>query len=247
LRRLPSFTRPSRELNSTDMGLREDLKLQIKGVFANQWSIRDGKKVPESEDLKLSNDGVSIDATVLYADMADSTGLVDSYEPEFCAEIYKTYLYSAAKIIRSHNGAITAYDGDRVMAIFVGNYKNSSAAKAALQINYAVLELIQPALNLQYPKSDYILSHSIGIDTSMLVAARTGIRGSNDLVWVGRAANYAAKLTSVANSSPIRITTSVFKKLSGEAKFSGDRSMWKSANLKLHGFDGYQSSWRWEL
>ena len=49
--------------------------------------------VPESDDLKLSNDAVNLDATVLYADMAGSTNLVSTYKPEFAAEVYKTFLH----------------------------------------------------------------------------------------------------------------------------------------------------------
>ena len=41
---------------------------------------------------------------------------------------------------------------------------------------------------------------SVGIDTSELFVARTGIRRANDLVWVGRAANHAAKLSARSGS-----------------------------------------------
>jgi len=34
--------------------------------------------------------------------------------------IYKTFLHCAAKIIRSHKGVITAYDGDRIIAVYIG-------------------------------------------------------------------------------------------------------------------------------
>ena len=71
---------------------------------------------------------VKLDGTVLYADLDDSTNLVDSYEPEFAAKIYKAYLSCAAKVIRSEGGEITSYDGDRIMAVYIGDSKNSSAA-----------------------------------------------------------------------------------------------------------------------
>lgn len=35
-----------------------------------------------------------------------------------------------------------------------------------------------------------------GIDTSEIRAARIGVRGGDDLAWIGRTANYVAKLTS---------------------------------------------------
>ncbi len=75
------------------------------------------------------------------------------------------------------------------MAVFIGNAKNSSAARAALKINFARLHIIHPALKAQYPKTTYELKYVVGVDTSQLFVARTGIRGANDLVWVGRAAN----------------------------------------------------------
>jgi len=119
----------------------KEILREVREVFAAQWDKRDGRKVPEPEDLQLGNDAVSLDGTVLYADMKDSTALVDGYRSPFAAEIYKTYLVAACHIIRNNAGEITAFDGDRVMAVFIGNYKNSHAAKAALQISYIVREI----------------------------------------------------------------------------------------------------------
>jgi hypothetical protein len=60
--------------------------------------------------------------------------------------------------------------------------QNTSATRCALKINYAVKEIINPAIKAQYPESTYDVRQSVGIDTSELFVARTGIRGSNDLV-----------------------------------------------------------------
>ena len=157
-------------------------------IFRSVWTERDGQVVPDDTSVKLGNDAVKLDATVLYADMADSTKLVDAYKPAFAAEIYKTFLLTAARIIKFEGGEITAYDGDRVMAVFIGNSKNTSAARAALKINWAAKNIVQPALKAQYQHETYQLKHVVGIDTSKLFAAKTGVRGANDLVWVGRAA-----------------------------------------------------------
>lgn len=97
--------------------------------------------------------------------------MVNNYKWEFSAEIYKTFLRCASQIIRSEGGAITAYDGDRVMAIFTGGTKNTDAVRCALKINYAVSEIIQPAINAQYT-TDFKLSHVVGIDTSQLRTSR---------------------------------------------------------------------------
>lgn len=112
--------------------------------------VWDGQAVPESEALSLGKSSVKLDGTVLYADFFAFTNLVDQFDAWFAAEIYKTYLHCAAKIIRSEGGSITSYDGDRVMAVYIGDDKNSSAARTALKINYAVSKIINPAIQKQY-------------------------------------------------------------------------------------------------
>jgi class 3 adenylate cyclase len=231
------------------MGLKDDLEKEVAAIFKWKWEERDSEVVPEDEDLKLGNDAVKLDATVLYADMADSTKLVDGYEPWFAAEIYKTFLHCAAKIIRSHDGVITAYDGDRIMAVYIGKSKNTSAVKSALKINYAAIHIVTPAKKKQYPNDTYELRHVVGIDTSKLFVARTGIRGSNDLVWVGRAANYAAKLSSLPHGYATNITADVYSKMSDEVKASSDgRSMWDEATWTEFGNRQiYRSTWWWRV
>ena len=117
------------------MGLDEDLKSEIYTIFKDSWNSRNGQKVPKPEEIALTgNDGVQLEATVLYADMVESTSLVESEKSHFAAEIYKAFLVGACRIIREHDGYITAFDGDRVMAVYIGQYKNTNAAKSALKI-----------------------------------------------------------------------------------------------------------------
>src|SRR4051812_27437242 len=120
------------------MGLKEDLQTEVGEIFGSRWGERDGRDVPDPQDLGLGNDAVKLDGTVLYADISGSTKLVDGYKSQYAAEVYKTYLSCAAKVVKAEGGTITAYDGDRIMAIFVGDSKNSSAGRAGLKINYAV-------------------------------------------------------------------------------------------------------------
>ena len=229
------------------MGIKDKLNDYIEDTFTTKWETRNGTKVPSTEDIKLGNDAVILNATVLYADLDESTSLVDKHTSWFAAEIYKTFLYCSAKIIRTYGGVITSFDGDRIMAVYIGDTKNSSAAKTALKINYVVQKMINPAINNKY-KTKYKVKQVVGIDTSELYVSRTGIRGSNDLVWVGRAANYAAKLSNLSSDYPTRITEAVYKKLSNETKFSNDKNMRDGAtwttmdNMKI-----YRSTWRWVI
>ena len=90
----------------------------VKDILKTQWVTRQGRMVPEAGDIRLGNDAVTLDGTVLYADLADSTGLVQGYKNWFAAEVYKCYLMCASEMIRGNGGTITAFDGDRVAIRF---------------------------------------------------------------------------------------------------------------------------------
>ena len=233
------------------MGLLDEMKEEVAEVFSEQWNAPDARVVPDPEDLLLSNDARHFKrATVLYADLSGSTSLVDQESWQIAGEVYKTYLLCAAKLIRSLNGVIAAYDGDRIMGIFIGDYQTSSAAKCGLKINWAVRNVINPALKSQYPSTSYKVKQVVGIDTSEIRAARIGVRGGNDLVWIGRAANYAAKLTSCRADYQTWLTADAFNKLSDEAKYGGDphRLMWTTFKwTAMNDQTVYGSSWTWSV
>ena len=228
------------------MPLGDDLNSEVHKILQERWTNRLGRVVPEPEKLALRNDGVILNGAVLYADLDDSTKLVNTQKPEFAAGIYKSYLACAARIIRNQGGAITGYDGDRIMAVFLGEGKENIAARTGLKINHAVSKIINPAIKGQYPNSRYTVKHQVGIDTSHLFVARTGIRGANDLVWVGRAANYAAKLS--ARSGPAtQITSDVYDRLSRKSTFGPNgENMWiQQTAREIGGTIIYTSTWIW--
>jgi class 3 adenylate cyclase len=230
-----------------------ELQESITSIFKTAWPtpIRQGTQVPEAENVKLGNDAVELDGTVLYADLVDSTGLVLGFKDWFAAEVHKAYLLTASELIRNNGGSITSFDGDRVMGVFIGDHKNSSAAKCALQINYMVTQEINPRLKARYPNTTYAVRQAIGIDTSKLFVAKTGVRGANDLVWIGRAANYAAKLCAVRDvAAASYITGDVYGRLRDDCKYAGSgserKNMWTKFTWAENGTTAYCSSWHWK-
>lgn len=231
------------------MGLKDDLTAEVKATFLKQWDVQKTETVPAPENLRLNaNHAKDLEkATVLYADLDGSTNMVDKYDWTFSAEVYKTYLRCAAEVIRSESGVITAYDGDRIMAIFTGNAKNTSAVRCALKINYAVCEIIRPALKNQYPSKDFTLNHVVGLDTSQLRTARIGVRGDNDLVWIGRAANYAAKLTSLSGKATW-ITKAIYDNMNDEVKYTNGTNMWEARTwTSMNNMDVFCSTYWWRI
>lgn len=229
------------------MTVAEDISQNAKATFRTTWISRDGQVIPAPSDLKLSNDAVYFArATVLYADLDQSTSLVEDYTWEIAAEIYKAFLYASSRLIRDAGGSIVSYDGDRVMGIFISKTQNNDAVGCALKINYAVKKLLQEAFGAQYTHRDYKIRHVVGIDESPIRAARTGVRGDNDLVWVGDAANLAAKLTTRSADYSVWITDRVYAGLNDGQKLSATgKNIWTWWNWVEHKGEKIYSTTFW--
>ena len=228
------------------MTIADDIRSNASTTFSTAWTVREGTTVPEPADLKLSNDAVHLKtATILYADLDGSTNLVEQKKWQFAGEVYKTFIYATSRLIRKHGGNIVSYDGDRVMGVFIGDRQRNVAVSCALEINYAIKNIVQPQLSKQY-NTDFKIRHIVGVDTSEIRAARTGVRGDNDIVWIGNAANLAAKLTALSADQPTWITKRVHSYLDDALKKGPQgEGIWKLWNWSQHANDEIWSTTYW--
>lgn len=231
------------------MTLKDDLVAKVVDLACAHWpDIPTARVVPDTKDPRLthSNTGIYIDATVLYADLDGSTKMVDSVSATLAAQYYKSYLHCAAKIVKEDGGAITAYDGDRIMGVFVGDSQAKDAVRSAMKINWAVQSIVNPAFAAAHSAGHRQLRHTIGIDTGRLLAAKIGVRIDDDIVWVGPAANYAAKLNSfdgLDSDFQIRVTTRTHAALGGNyVTTSSGTAVWDGPYNNLGAVSHYRSS-----
>ena len=227
----------------------EQISRNVKEILTTDWKRRNGYVIPESEDVELGNEAVEFEAAVLYADMRKSTDLVQGYRDYFAAKLYKAFLATVCDVIKNNGGVITSFDGDRVMGMFLGDSKCSESTKAGLQI-YAAVRKINEEIALAYPKSRYEIDYAAGIDVSDLFVVRTGVRGSNDLAWIGTAANNAAKLSEMScPGCKTFITRRVFDRINEQSKYGGvnNSCMWSNLQQAIMGQQIYGSGWWWNF
>lgn len=236
------------------MALIDDLKSETNAIVKGGWTRRDGQVVPEPVDIGLGNEGVNLEATFLYADLADSTELA-LLDQKIAAEVVKAYLMGTTRIIRALGGEVRSFDGDRVMGVFITAAKNSAAAEAALKINGFFTEVLVPAFTEFYSSRNLSLSQGVGVDTSKVMVVRSGIKNNNDLVWIGRAPNVAAKLSAIRDPGySSYISESVFNVIVDNSKISTlpptpGKVMWEAKTWeqgKPYGVGTvYVSNWWW--
>lgn len=230
------------------------LKSDVQTIIDTNWNKRSGNKIPSTEDIALAGGAVEIDATFLYADLANSSKMAKVLDRRVAAKILKSFLTTTTKLIKDHGGKVVSFDGDRIMGVFYGDSKNTSAAKCALQITYTVNYIIKPKFEAKYDSvknASFSISHGTGIDTGTVLAVRAGARGDNDLIWIGRAPSLAAKLSDLRNSTyKTYITASVYNMLHESSTYGGSekKNMWtkSSWNFLDENIVICKSSWCWE-
>ena len=226
-----------------------EILAEVKSILQTKWVRRKGHKVPEAEDVRLGNDAIELEGAVLYADLRGSTTLVRQYKDYFAADIYKSFLRATCDVIKNNDGVITAFDGDRVMAVFIGNSKCSDAARTGLQIHF-IVNKINEQIKASFPSTDYSINYAVGIDVSDLFIVRTGIRGANDLAWIGNAANVAAKLSEMSRMyDRTFLTARLFNRLNDQSKYSeqNHECMWRNTGDSVEGEAVFASSWYWKF
>jgi len=224
----------------------DDVTEAVNDILSEQWEPRRGYAIPPDVGLE-SNDGILLDSVaVMYADLKDSTGMVNGLPPKMSAEIYRAFLAACGKLVNAEGGSITAYDGDRIMAVFGDENKEDQAVRCAMKIQYVGTQLINPRLKTWWPAAPYEVKHVVGIDVSKMLVARTGVRGANDLVWVGTAANYAAKLATLGKfGHSTYITPVVLNALGDACKFGGKDKKYMWEETTWDGRTIHRSAWRW--
>ncbi len=239
----------------------DELKLKMESILNEPWDERAGQTIPSTSDVAQKNGAVRIEATFLYADLAGSTDLQKNYKDTFAAKAIRMYLAGAASIIRKKGGVIKSFDGDRVMGVFIGKRKRNDAVLAAFAIEGLVRNVINPMVRERHVKNNtnvWVANHGVGIDSGEVLITRAGVRNKagqtnhNDLVFVGRAPNVAAKLSALrgASAGPIVVTHAVYNYLdtAQRTRLDGQSGVWSGPSAETVGpyeINLYRSSyWR---
>jgi len=236
------------------MSLSDDIESDVTTTISTKWSTRTGRKAPSTEDIALAGGAVEPDATYLYSDLADSSKMAKDLDRRVVAKIIKSFLSSTTKIVHKNGGTVISFDGDRILAVFYGDSKNSDAAKSALKINYAVTQIIRPKFESSYDSvknASFTIKHCTGVDTGTVLIVRAGARGANDLVSIGRGPNLAAKLSDLRETSHTSyVTAAVYNSLNDTAKYGGENNtnMWEACTWTFLGqkLNTYRSTWHWK-
>ena len=149
--------------------------------------------------------------SVLFADVANFTGLAEQLDPEDVHEIMDRCFGILGREIHRAGGTINQYTGDGIMALFGApiacDNPSRLACFAALQIQTQMKEFHREVFE-QY---GVVFNLRIGIHTGPVVVGAIGDNLRLDYTAVGDTTNLAARLESLAEPRGILVSDRVFK------------------------------------
>jgi adenylate cyclase len=204
----------------------DEIKGAIEGIFTTEMEVNDytGDTVPSIDDLPDKNKGLIItNCSILFVDIRSSTQLSDRSQAKSMAKIYRAFARAMSLCIYSSGGSVRQIAGDRVMGVFVDDAEEGSVTKA-LNAARAIITVVEHVFNplCKTNINNKTIECGVGIDTGRVLTTSIGIKHENDdardLVWAGKTANVASKLTDLATEKEIFITNRVFNKMPAASK-----------------------------
>lgn len=184
-----------------------EIDADVQDVISTNFVYTSTKFVPNRDDAGLSYErgkdkrGKEIETCVLFVDIRNSVGLTQKHQHQTMGRIYTGFTKAVLKIARHHGGHIRNIIGDRVMIVFPVDNCFKNAVDCAISINHIASKIINKRFNVDF-------KCGIGIAFGKLRVIKVGIQrngtenGENKgLVWVGKPANYASRITDMANKT----------------------------------------------
>ena len=131
------------------------------------------------------------DATILFIDIADFTAMTEAQGAAQIVRVLNAYFDEVTRIISNHDGVITQFQGDAILATFNVPLEDSQHAAKAVRAAREIQRLLQN----QTFEGEKIRSR-IGICTGPVVAGNIGGGGRQNYTVHGDTVNLAARLES---------------------------------------------------
>jgi class 3 adenylate cyclase len=180
---------PYEDLLQVLAGLTWHLRATLSGIF--------GRFVPQAiVNAMVAGRGalapVEREATVLFADIAGFTGMTERAGAVRTVEILNLYFDEVTKIISAHNGIVTQFQGDAVLATFNVPLEDAAHAASAVAAALAILACVA-----EREFAGERIRVRIGVNTGPLVAGNVGGGGRQSYTVHGDAVNLAARLEAL--------------------------------------------------
>ena len=156
-----------------------------------------GRFVPKTvADSMIQHDGaldpVEREATILIADVAGFTALTETMGAQAIVDTFNAYFEAASEVIGTHNGVVTQFIGDAVLATFNVPAIDPEHRQRGIDAAVDLLKLVQSSTF-----AGERLKIRVGVSTGPVIAGNVGGGGRAAYTVYGEAVNLASRLEAL--------------------------------------------------
>jgi class 3 adenylate cyclase len=142
--------------------------------------------------------------TVLFADLAGSTGMAERLDPEATADVLRTYFEAMRAEAEAEGGRVEKFIGDAVMAVFGVPVVHEDDPERAVRAGLAMLHRVDE-VNARLARAyDVTLELRVGVNTGSVLATLDAAPGES--MVTGDVVNVAARLQAAAESGEVLVS-----------------------------------------
>ena len=162
-------------------------------------------KLPGLEEQKV---------TVMFSDIADSTGMAEKLGPNRFAEVLSAYYETSTHIVFKHNG-IVKYLGDGILAIFPEKNVQNHEMKAIMAAR-ELMAYLQQTGSLEEGRKTIV---GISINTGNAMLGYVGSKDRAEFNVLGDVVNVAFHLQGQARPNKVIVSATTLESIRNEYRF----------------------------
>jgi len=188
----------------------KDLDDEVKAITSSDFEIEiiETDYVPSFSDSSLTYVNLDtnkkkckrLESCVLYVDIRKSAQISSERMPKTLAKMYTSFVRTMIACARYYGGHVRNIIGDRVMVVFDKADCFTNAVDTAVLMNSVCKHILNKRI------TSFEFNAGIGIDHGKMLITKSGAIRQGDetefyrtLVWLGKPANVASRLTDQAN------------------------------------------------
>jgi class 3 adenylate cyclase len=149
--------------------------------------------------------------TVLFADIAGSTAIAESMDPEDWTALVGEVFTRMTRTIEQYDGTIARLMGDGVLAFFGAPVAHEDDPERAVRCGLDMARAIDELGAAQRAKGASDLRVRVGINTGPVVVGMIGTDTANEYTAMGDAVNVAARMQATAREGSVLITAATYR------------------------------------
>lgn len=196
---VPSIFQPPAPKPHPPMWGAEYTRSFVRSLLHRRPVFAEGRVLPKLDDLAVM-EGRQIEAAFVYTDLASFTKIVATQPVKSSFVLLQAFVELVTRITGHYGGAVVDCAGDRLLSVFHRPAKDYSHKPVyqAITAAFWIQTMLRASEDVFAAQGVTTPMVGIGIDYGSATVGCVGFRNNKRLVFLGKAANNAAKLQDLA-------------------------------------------------